>query len=68
MFGWCFLLDVIACGLSIFTLVIFTKATATDETDDIEDSITIHSIFIRNRNIKFNAHAFFRGIGNLDSH
>lgn len=66
MFGWCFLLDVIVCGLSILTLVIFTEATSTDQSDDIEESITIDSIFCRSKNTKFNAHAVLRGLGNFN--
>lgn len=59
-------MDVIICGVSIVTLVAFTKTPplVAELNPDIEESMFIDSMFIRSKHLKLNAHILLRGIGN----
>lgn len=65
MFCWCFLLDIVVCGLSIMVLIASNIAApmVTDENNDIEESIALESILIQSEHLKLNTNAFLRGIG-----
>lgn len=58
-------MDVMVCGLSVMTLVAFTKtpASVSESNSDIEESITIDSTFIRSKHLKLNTHILLEGIG-----
>lgn len=68
LFCWCFLLDVVLCGMSIIAYVIFNKKSIKRQrSDDLEESITQNepssSISMRQKQLNLDTQAVLKRIG-----